>query len=213
LLTRNEPGQNEFNWSLPEFFLSQGENLKTAAEREIFRLTGTRDIYLEQLEAVSKIIDTSGEQKLAVLFFGLVKIEQPAWTLVSKQNGSWQKLENHSPLTADQQQYIEKALTHLRYKAALHPIGFELLPDLFTLPQMQKLYEAIYNTEFDRRNFSKKILSTGLLIDTGLRAKVSATNKAKFYKVDAEKYKQELHFVWNFLPEAVKKLRATVVEV
>ena len=93
------------------------------------------------------------------------------------------------------------ALDHLRYNAALHPIGFELLPEEFTIPQLQKLYEAIYDMQLDRRNFSRKILSTGLLIDTGWKNENSTTKKAVLYRLDKEKYQRKFYAFWNFIPK------------
>jgi 8-oxo-dGTP diphosphatase len=92
----------------------------------------------------------------------------------------------------------------LRYKAALHPIGFELLPERFTIPQLQKLYEAIYHMPIDRRNFSRKLLSTGLLIDTGLKNTYSATKKATLYQLDTQKYRDQFYSFWNFMPDSMK---------
>ncbi len=102
---------------------------------------------------------------------------------------------------------VTRAIEHLRYKAALHPIGFELLPELFTIPQLQKLYEAIYNTPLDRRNFSRKLLSTGLLIDTGSKNSNSATKKATLYKLDTIRYKEKFHAFWNFMPDSMKPVK------
>jgi len=86
----------------------------------------------------------------------------------------------------------------------LHPIGFELLPEQFTIPQLQKLYEAIYNSPVDRRNFSRKLLSTGLLIDTGSKNAYSATKKAILYKLDAIRYKEKFNSFWNFMPDSME---------
>ncbi len=97
---------------------------------------------------------------------------------------------------------VENALERLRYKAALHPIGFELLPEKFTIPQLQKLYEAIYDMRLDRRNFSRKILSTGLLIDTGEKNENSATKKAILYRLDKQKYESKFNAFWYFMPES-----------
>ena len=94
----------------------------------------------------------------------------------------------------------------MKYNAALHPIGFELLPERFTIPQLQKLYEAIYNIPIDRRNFSRKLLSTGLLVDTGEKDSNGATKKAILYKLDQEKYKAKFHSFWNFMPDSMKKV-------
>lgn len=104
-------------------------------------------------------------------------------------------------LIFDHEKMVQNALERLRYKAALHPIGFELLPETFTIPQLHKLYEAIYGMQLDRRNFSRKILSTGLLVDTGEKNENSATKKAVLYRLDKEKYEDKFHSFWYFMPE------------
>ena len=81
------------------------------------------------------------------------------------------------------------------------PIAFELLPEKFTIPQLQKLYEAIYDTPLDRRNFSRKILSTKLLIDTGEKNENSATKKAILYKLDQEKYQKQFNAFHYFVSD------------
>ena len=96
---------------------------------------------------------------------------------------------------------VNLALEKLRYKAALHPIGFELLPEKFTIPHLQKLYEAIYDAPVDRRNFSRKILSTHLLIDTGEKNEKSLTKKAILYSLDKEKYQKQFNAFHYFISD------------
>ena len=95
---------------------------------------------------------------------------------------------------------IDLAKEKLRYKAALHPILFELLPDKFTLPQLQSLYEGIYDTEMDKRNFSRKVLSTGLLIKQKDKEKESSKRGAFFYKLDKKKYLIKFNAFLNIIP-------------
>ena len=90
----------------------------------------------------------------------------------------------------------------LRYKAALHPLLFELLPKKFTLPQLQSHYESVYDTEFDKRNFSRKVLSTSLLIKLGEKDKGSSRKGAFYYKLNTKNYKQNFQAFLNIIPNS-----------
>jgi len=95
---------------------------------------------------------------------------------------------------------VDVARKKLRYKAALHPILFELLPEKFTIPQLQSLYEGIYDSVFDKRNFSRKILSTGLLIKQQEKDKLNSKKGAFYYKLDKGKYNDNFHAFLNLIP-------------
>ena len=88
----------------------------------------------------------------------------------------------------------------LRYKAALHPLLFELLPKKFTIPQLQQLYESTYETNFDKRNFSRKVLSTKLLIKQEDKDKIGSKKGAYYYKLNTRHYKANLQAFLNIIP-------------
>src|SRR5690606_28167047 len=92
------------------------------------------------------------------------------------------------------------AQERLRYKAALHPLLFELLPEKFTIPQIQTLYERVYDTELDKRNFSRKLLSTGLLIRQKEKDKINSKKGAFYYRLDESIYKDKFEAFLNFIP-------------
>ncbi|MEZ4901901.1 MAG: hypothetical protein R2822_09155 [Spirosomataceae bacterium] len=140
------------------------------AERILYELTGLKDIYVEQLQTFGQVNRDPVERTISVAFFALINIYDEA--SVQLHHAKWVGLKNRPALIFDHEKMVEIALERLRYKAALHPIGFELLPENFTIPQLQKLYEIIYDMRLDRRNFSRKILSTGLLIDTGEKTRM-----------------------------------------
>ena len=140
------------------------------------------------------------ERTLSVAFFALINIHNHDQEAVKAHYANWVSLKNKPELIFDHDEMVTMALDHLRYNAALHPIGFELLPEEFTIPQLQKLYEAIYDMRLDRRNFSRKILSTGLLVDTGWKNEHSTTKKAVLYRLDKEKYQRKFYAFWNFIP-------------
>lgn len=187
LIKRNfEPEKGR--WSLMGGFLEENEDLEVAANRILYDLTGLTGIYFEEIKTFGKVDRDPVERTISICFFALINIHAHNQDSAKAQNAQWISLKNRPSLIFDHNQMVDLALEQLRYKAALHPIGFELLPEKFTIPQLQKLYEAIYDTPLDRRNFSRKILYTKLLIDTGEKNQNSTTNKAILYQLDKEKY-------------------------
>jgi 8-oxo-dGTP diphosphatase len=204
LLVKRNMEPEKGKWSLMGGFLREEEDLEIGAARILYDLTGLTDVYVEQLETFGKVNRDPAERTVSVVFFALIQIDEHDSEAVKNHNAAWISLDKRPDLIFDHEDMVLRAIEHLRYKAALHPIGFELLPELFTIPQLQKLYEAIYNTPLDRRNFSRKLLSTALLIDTGCKNNNSTTKKATLYKLDTIRYKEKFHAFWNFMPDAMK---------
>jgi len=203
LIKRNfEPEMGK--WSLMGGFLETDEDLEVAANRILYDLTGLKDIYFEEIKTFGKVDRDPVERTLSVCFFALIDIHTHDQDLAKAQNASWIDLKNIPELIFDHYEMVNLALDKLRYKAALHPLGFELLPEKFTIPQLQKLYEAIYDSPVDRRNFSRKILSTKLLIDTGEKNENSSTKKAILYKLDQEKYQKQFNAFHYFISDYLR---------
>ena len=203
LIKRNfEPEQGK--WSLMGGFLEQDEDLEVATNRILYDLTGLKDIYFEEIQTFGKVNRDPVERTLSVCFFALINIHAHDQDSAKSQNAFWINIENKPELIFDHNEMVNVALERLRYKAALHPIGFELLPEKFTIPQLQKLYEAIYQSPLDRRNFSRKILSTNLLIDTGEKNQQSATKKAILYSLDKEKYQNKFNAFHYFISDSMR---------
>ena len=201
LIKRNfEPEMGK--WSLMGGFLEMEEDLEVATNRILYDLTGLKNIYFEEIQTFGKVNRDPVERTLSVCFFALINIHDHDQDSAKAQNASWISLKNRPELIFDHNEMVNLALERLQYKAALHPIGFELLPEKFTIPQLQKLYEAIYDSPLDRRNFSRKILSTGLLIDTGEKNENSSTKKAILYSLDKEKYQSQFNAFHYFISNA-----------
>ncbi|MBO9637616.1 NUDIX hydrolase [Siphonobacter aquaeclarae] len=201
LIKRNfEPEKGK--WSLMGGFLRADEDLEVGAKRILHELTGLENVYMEQLQTFGEVNRDPAERTVSVCFFALINIHEHDAELARSRNGYWLSLKERPKLIFDHDRMVELALQRLRYKAALHPIGFELLPEKFTIPQLQRLYEAIYDSPFDRRNFSRKILSTKLLKDTGEKNEHGVTKKAVLYRLDQERYQKQfnafLHFMSDF---------------
>ncbi len=200
LIKRNfEPEKGK--WSLMGGFLNEHEDLEVAAARILYELTGLHDIYVEQLLTFGNVTRDPVERTVSVVFFALINIDDHDPEAVKAHNAYWINMQDMPKLIFDHEKMVTLARERLRYKAALHPLGFELMPEKFTIPQLQKLYEAIYGMTLDRRNFSRKLLSTGLLIDTGEKNENSTTKKATLYKLDKTKYQDKFHEFWNFMPD------------
>lgn len=190
-------------WSLLGGFVNDDEDLVHGAERILYDLTGLTNIYVEQLGTFGEVNRDPVERTISVMFFALININDHDEAAVKAHSAHWMSLKLKPKLIFDHDKMVEKALEHLRYKAALHPLGFELLPEKFSIPQLQKLYEAIYDMKLDRRNFSRKILSTKLLIDTGEKNEQSTTKKAILYKLDKVRYADKFNSFWHFMPDPV----------
>ncbi len=203
LIKRNfEPEKGK--WSLMGGFLGKNEDLQQAADRILYNLTGLKDIYFEELQTFGKIDRDPVERTISICFFALINIHDHDQDSAEAHNAQWIDLTARPKLIFDHNDMVKLAIERLQYKAALHPIGFELLPQKFTIPQLQKLYEAIFNIGLDRRNFSRKILSTNLLIDTGKKNQLSTTKKAILYKLDVKKYRNQLFAFHFFVSDALK---------
>ncbi|WP_420146806.1 NUDIX hydrolase [Spirosoma sp.] len=193
-------GVEKETWSLMGGWLQPNESLEQAVVRILFELTGLNNVYLEQLHAFGDPSRDPIVRTVSVAYFALVKVADYESKISETFQARWFPLYDLPPLLFDHADMVDLAIKHLRYKAAQHPIGFELLPEKFTIPQLKKLYDAIYNTEFDKRNFSRKILSTNLLIKLNEKQKGFSKRGAFFYQVDTKKYQQLTHSFLNFIP-------------
>jgi hypothetical protein len=134
----------------------------------------------------------------------LIDIQQYEKQINEEYHAEWYLLSKKPRLIFDHDDMVRLAQKHLRYKAALHPILFELLPPKFTIPQLQNLYEAVYDTIFDSRNFTRKLMSTGLLVKLNEKDKTGSKKGAFYYKLDKRKYKANIAAFLNFVPKAEK---------
>jgi 8-oxo-dGTP diphosphatase len=150
-------------WSLMGGFVGNNESTDEAAERVLHQLTGMSNIYMEQLYCFSDVNRDAAGRVISVAYFALINIADYSEQLQLEHEAKWFPLSQTPPLIFDHKQMVALAKERLQQKVASHPIGFELLPGKFTLPQLQNLYEAIYEEPLDKRNFTRKVLSLGIL--------------------------------------------------
>jgi ADP-ribose pyrophosphatase YjhB (NUDIX family) len=187
-------------WSLMGGFVAPDENLDHAAARILKQLTGLTDIYLEQFFAFGDPYRDPTERTVSVAYFALIDINKYEEQISHEYSAEWFPLRKLPSVIFDHKEMIEMAKGKLRYKAAFHPVLFELLPEKFTLPQLQSLYEDVYDAIIDKRNFSRKILSTGLIVKQKDKEKNGSKKGAYYYKLDKRKYRAKFDSFLNLIP-------------
>lgn len=197
ILKRNfEPAEGD--WSLIGGFVNPTESIDTAAQRIVLQHTGLENVYMEQLYTFGEHDRDPGGRIVSVAYFSLIKIKEYDEKLAKEKGAYWIPLSELPDLVFDHSNMVQKALRKLKIRARTQPIGFELLPEKFTIPQLQRLYEAIYQSPFDKRNFRRKLLSMGLLEKLDEKEKETSKKGAFYYQFNKEKYKELLQRGFNF---------------
>jgi 8-oxo-dGTP diphosphatase len=191
-------------WSLMGGFLQPDETLDEAANRILKQLTGLEGVYMEQLQVFSDIGRDPIERTVSVAYFALIDIHQYEKQISEEYHAEWFLLDKKPRLIFDHDDMVRLAQKQLRYKAALHPILFQLLPEKFTIRQLQNLYECVYDTLFDNRNFTRKVMSTGLLVKLNGKDKSGSRKGAFYYRLDKRTYKVKEDAFLNFVPKPDK---------
>jgi ADP-ribose pyrophosphatase YjhB (NUDIX family) len=197
LIKRNfEPEKDK--WSLMGGFLKRKENLDEAANRILHYLTGIHNIFMEQLYIFSEVDRDPVERTISVAYYALINIEAHNEELNKQYSAEWFSISEIPDLIFDHNKMVQHAIRRLRYKTSKDPIGFELLPQKFTMRQLQKLYEAILNEKLDKRNFINKINALGILVKLEDKDRTSSRKGSFLYSFDEEKYKKKIEEGFSF---------------
>lgn len=200
-------------WALPGGFILKEEHMDDAAKRILKQRTGVDDIYMQQFHVFSEpgrstkkinkqFLKNAGvmleeswmfERFITVGYTALVdfsKVHPVTDTLSSA--CEWFDIHSIPEMILDHRNILEKALENLRMQLNYHPLGYNLLPEKFTMPELQKLYETILDRTLDRRNFQRKIVGTGILKRLNETKKGVAHKAPYYYKFDLRKYQKAL---------------------
>jgi 8-oxo-dGTP diphosphatase len=186
-------------WSLAGGFVRENESLDDAASRILLQLTGLRGVYMEQSYTYGEISRDPGARVVSVAYSTLIKIQDIDRNLKEQNGAHWQSISRLPNLIFDHCQMVERSLSELQMQIKVKPVGFALLPERFTLVQLQDLYEAIYQKSIDKRNFRKKILSMNILEKLEEKEKETSRKGAYYYQFNRERYKifRDLGFYFN----------------
>lgn len=190
---------------LPGDFIAINEDLDLAASRILEELTGLKDIYLQQFaifgrpDRISSRLDiewlnsTTGhdiQRVVTAAYFSLINITETNSEFAIKNNATWIDIMKIPDLAFDHQEIINRGLENLQNRLRIEPIGFELLPEKFTIRELQSLYEVILGCTLDNRNFRKKILKSKYMIQLEEKQSGVAHKPAFYYRFDKQIYEE-----------------------
>jgi len=192
LLIKRDFEPEKGKWSLMGGFLNRDESLDQAADRVLHKLTGLKNVYLEQLYGFGEVDRDPVERTISIAYYALINIRAHDKELMDKYSARWFPIDDLPDLIFDHNEMVHAAKRRLKYRASHEPVGFELLPEKFTMPELQILYEDIYETELDKRNFRRRILNMDILTKTDEKQKKYSKKGAYLYKFNENKYEDKL---------------------
>ena len=187
-----DPGRGE--WSLYGGFVNTDESIDEAANRVILELTGLRNLYIRQVGAFGRVDRDPGERVISIAYYALINVKDYDKALRAQHNLEWVNIQDMPTLYSDHNEMVRRARKMMRQKISSEPIGFNLLPNLFTLTQLQKLYEAVMGEEVDKRNFRKRIKEMDFIEKTELIDKENSKRGASLYRFNKRVYKDDPYF-------------------
>jgi len=183
-----EPFKGE--WSLIGSFIYPEESAQEAGKRVLQEITGLNDIYMQELNTYTDVDRDPGARCISIGQYALIRLDEENTTTAATHGAHWLDMSDLPNLVLDHDKMVVDALDKLRNMALFYPIGLELLPKKFTIPQLQSLYEEIFQKKFDSRNFRKKLLSLDILIQLKEKDKSTSKKGAFLYEFNYPKYRK-----------------------
>lgn len=188
LLTKRQFEPEKGKWSLMGGFVQNGESVDDAARRVLYQLTGLDNVFMEQVGAFGAVDRDPGERVISIAYFALLGLDDFDFDSVSRHHAVWVGINELPELGFDHPQMIERALFTMRRKFSTEPIGFNLLPKMFTLSQFQSLYETILGETIDKRNFRKRVAELECIEKTEFIDKTGSRRGAALYTFNDSVY-------------------------
>jgi ADP-ribose pyrophosphatase YjhB (NUDIX family) len=187
-----DPGRGE--WSLYGGFVRNDESLDEAADRTLYELTGMRNMYMRQVGAFGSVDRDPGERVVSVAYYALINVKDYSKKLLTLHDVEWVDIDQLPQMYSDHNEMIIKARKLMQQKIKTQPISFQLLPPLFTLTQLQRLYEAVNGEEVDKRNFRKRIKEMDFIEKTELIDKKMSRRGASLYRFNKKMFDKDSNF-------------------
>ncbi|MCR5471140.1 ADP-ribose pyrophosphatase YjhB, NUDIX family [Xylanibacter ruminicola] len=187
-----DPGRGE--WSLYGGFVNAQESVDDAASRTLYELTGLRNLYMRQVGAFGNVDRDPGERVVSIAYYALINVSDYDDTLREAHGVEWMDVNEVPKLYSDHNEMVRKARKMMQQKLSQEPVGFRLLPKLFTLTQLQRLYEAVNGEELDKRNFRKRIKDMDFIEKTELIDKKGSKRGAYLYRFNKRAYNEDPNF-------------------
>ncbi|MBP3767034.1 MAG: NUDIX hydrolase [Prevotella sp.] len=187
-----DPGRGE--WSLYGGFVGTNESIDDAANRTLFELTGLRNLYMRQVGAFGSIDRDPGERVVSIAYYALINVKDYDDELRKHHGVEWVNIKDLPPMYSDHRDMIRRARKMMQEKIKTEPISFRLLPSLFTLTQLQRLYEAVNGEEVDKRNFRKRVKEMEFIEKTELIDKTGSKRGAYLYRFNSNTYYEDPNF-------------------
>jgi 8-oxo-dGTP diphosphatase len=188
LLAKKELNSLNNHWSAIGGLIQPEETSEDAVGKLLFKITTETNVYIEQLHTFSALNRDPAQRVVSIVYLALINIADYNEQLHFPFETKWFPLNNLPPLILDHRDMVLKAHARLREKVVTHALGFELLPKKFTISQLKSLFEAIYGSPLDRRNFIKKMNSLGILKRLNEKETMSSRKGAFYYVFNNSKY-------------------------
>ncbi len=187
-----DPGRGQ--WSLYGGFVRNNESVDNAAGRVLYELTGLRNLYMRQVGAFGNVDRDPGERVISIVYYALINVKDYEKAQQELYDAQWVNINELPQLYSDHKEMVKKARRMMQDKISRELISFRLLPKLFTLTQLQRLYEAVNGEEVDKRNFRKRIKEMDFIEKTALIDKTSSKRGAYLYQFNKNTYNEDPNF-------------------
>lgn len=187
-----DPGRGE--WSLYGGFLGEKESLDDAAHRTLLELTGLDEMYMRQVGAFGEVDRDPGDRVVSIAYCALINVKDYDDSLRERYGLEWVTLDKLPEMYSDHRLMIHNAVMQLRRRIYNRPLSFNLLPEMFTLTQLQHVFEAVLGEPIDKRNFRKRIKQTDFVQQTDIIDHTTSRSGAMLYRFNKEKYQEDQNF-------------------
>ena len=187
-----DPGRGQ--WSVYGGFVSDTESVDEAAKRVLYELTGLTGLYMQQVGAFGNVDRDPGERVISIVYYSMINVKDYDQAQQMQHDVAWMSIDELPEMYSDHSQMIKKARRLMQEKISSEPISFNLLPELFTLTQLQRVYEAVQGEEVDKRNFRKRIKEMDFIEKTAQIDKKTSKRGAYLYRFNPKAYNKDSNF-------------------